>query len=214
MVEKNQYSEQMREKSNYDLQQIIQKYPDEDSKKVIAALRELEKRDVLYSEDKKLLEDLEEESTGTVGQNPEPREVTPFSVFRDPNITDDFNAPKLYSRYAIRFFAIIFSTFFGGILLGINLNRLGKKREIYYVIIFSFLFSILAYQLSLLSPDNATTITIIMNLLGSVILEEFFWKRYIGKHFKFRRQSLSTALLIGFGISLLLGYILISSGVA
>lgn len=212
MAETNQYSDELREMSNYDLQQIIKKYPNEEKKKVIAALRELEKRDVLYSEDRKLLEDLEDEENDFDDKSRFPKAATPFSMFRDPNITEDFSAPKLYSRYSIRFFAIIFSTFFGGILLSINLNRLGKKREIYYVIVFSFLYSILVYQATTLSPDNATTITLIMNLVGSLILEEYFWKKYIGKHFKFRRQAIGGALLIGFGVSLLLGYLLISGG--
>ena len=198
--------------SNYDLQQINKKYPDKEKKKVIAALRELEKRDVLYSEDRKMLEDLEDEENGFEYKSRLSEPLTPLSMFRDPNIVEDFKAPKLYSRYSIRFFAIIFSTFFGGILLSINLNRLGKKREIFYVIVFSFLYSILVYQATTLSPENATAITLIMNLIGSLVLEEFFWKRYIGKHFKFRRQAISGALLIGFGISLLLGYLLISGG--
>ncbi len=212
MSETNHYSDEMREMSNYDLQQIIKKYPNEEKKKVISALRELEKRDVLYSDEQKLLEDLEDEENDHEEKEKTPENVTLFSMFSDPNIVEDFNAPKLYSRYSIRFFAIIFSTFFGGILLSINLNRLGKKREIFYVIVFSFFYSILVYQATTLSPENATTITLIMNLVGSLILEEYFWKKYIGKHFKFRRQAIGSALLIGFGISLLLGYLLISGG--
>ncbi|MFW5644769.1 MAG: hypothetical protein ACOCZL_02545 [Bacteroidota bacterium] len=210
MNEKNPYTDEMREKSNYDLQQIIKSYPGEEKKKVIAALRELERRDVLYSDEQKLLEDLEDEENDHEDNKQKPVSLTPFSMLRDPNIVEDFNAPRLFSLYAIRFFAIIFSTFFGGILLSINLNRLGKKNEIFYVIAFSFLYSIVVYQVITYFPENMTTATLILNLIGSLILEEFFWKRYIGKHFKFRRQPIGGVLLIGFGISLLLGYLLLS----
>lgn len=210
MSGKKDLSDEMREKSNFDLQEIIRKYPDEDKSKVIAALKELKRRDVLYSDDQKLLEDLEEkENFSSAGEGPQ-KIVTPFSIFRDPNVVDDYNAPKLYSRFAIRFFAILFSTFFGGILLSINLSRLGKKWEIFYVMAFSILYSYGVFYAATLNPERTTTITLILNLLGSLILEEIFWKRFIGRHFKFRRQSVRGALLIGLGISILLIYMMMS----
>jgi hypothetical protein len=210
MSENEDLSNEMREKSNYDLQEIIRKYPDEDKSRVIAALLELKRRDVLYSEDQRLLEDLiEKEKSGSPDENI-PRVVTPFSIFRDPNIVDDYNAPRLYSRFSIRFFAILFSTFFGGILMAINFSRLGKKREIIYVLAFSILYSYGVFHATTLSPENTTTITLMLNLLGSLLLEEFFWKRYIGRHFKFRRQPIAGALMIGFGISILLIYAMMS----
>ena len=204
MEDYEKYSDEMREKSNFDLQELVRNYQNEDKMFVIAALRELERRDVLYPEDRKLLEDLEDEMKTPVRFEKDVLPVTPFSMFRDPDIVDDFKAPKLYSRYAIRFFAIIFSTLFGGILLAINFNRLGKKREIAFVVVFSLLYSILVYRVTVLKPENAATITLIMNLLGSLILEEFFWKRYIGRHFKFRKQAITGALMVGFGLSLIL----------
>ena len=205
MDDYTKYSDEVREMSNFDLQELIRNNRDDDKMLVIAALRELKRRDVLYPEDRKLLEDLEDEvKVPSRFDSSNPPLVTPFSMFRDPNIVDDFKAPRLYSRYAIRFFAIIFSTLFGGILLSINLNRLGKKREILFVVAFSLLYSILVYRLSMFKPENAASITLIMNLLGSLILEEFFWKRYIGRHFKFRKQPLAGALMVGFGLSLVL----------
>lgn len=210
MEDYEKYSDEMREKSNFDLQELVRNYQNEDKMFVIAALRELERRDVLYPEDRKLLEDLEDEMKTPVRFEKDVLPVTPFSMFRDPDIVDDFKAPKLYSRYAIRFFAIIFSTLFGGILLAINFNRLGKKREIAFVVVFSLLYSILVYRVTVLKPENAATITLIMNLLGSLILEEFFWKRYIGRHFKFRKQAITGALMVGFGLSLIL--ILVMAG--
>jgi hypothetical protein len=210
MSENKDLTNEMREKSNYDLQEIIRKYPNEDKSRVIAALLELKRRDVLYSEDQKLLEDLREKENASSPDDDIPKVVTPLSIFRDPNIVDDFNAPRLYSRFSIRFFAILFSTFFGGILMAINFNRLGKKRELIYVLAFSILYSYGVFHATTLSPENTTTITLILNLLGSLLLEEFFWKRYIGKHFKFRRQSITGALMIGFGISVLLIYMMTS----
>lgn len=212
MRENKDLSDEMREKSNFDLQEIVRNYPEEDKSKVIAALQELKKRDVLYSDDQRLLEDLTEEEDSSLSNEDSPKIVTPFSVFRDPNIVDDFNAPKLYSRFSIRFFAILFSTFFGGILLSINLNRLGKKWEIFYVMAFSMLYSYGVFYAATLYPERTTTLTLILNLLGSLILEEFFWKRLIGKHFKFRRQSVRGPLIIGIGISILLIYTMMSGG--
>ena len=212
MDEKQNTREEMREKSNFDLQEIVKQYPGEEKERVIAALRELERRDVLYNDERSLLEDLEESKNPPEQKDQITSPMTPFGVFRDPNIVDDFNAPKLYSRFSIRFFAIVFSTLFGGILFSINLYRLEKKREIIYVIGFSLVYSYLVYYLTTLKAESVTTITLIMNLLGSLVLEEVFWKNYIGKHFKFRRQPITGALLVGFGISMFLIYAMFSGG--
>jgi len=204
--------DEMREKSNFDLQELVSEFPDEDKQRILAALRELDRRGALYSDNRKLLEELEgaesiSEPAGRLMIAP----VTQFGIFRDPDIVDDVKAPVLYSRFSVRLFAILFSTLFGGILISINLKRLEKRREILFVLGFSLLYSYLVFYASTIYPRNATTITLIMNLVGSLLLEEIFWKRYIGKHFKFRKQSIGGALLIGIGISVLLIYVMLSA---
>ena len=205
MTNNNELANEMWEKSNYDLQQIVNRYPKVDKDRVLAALYEMKNRNILYHEEKELLNRLEDTPAETEWTQSAPGgNYGPFAMFRDPNIVEDQKAPQLYSRYAIRFFAILFSTLFGGILLGINLSRLGKKTEIFIVAGFSFIYSYGVYYIGSLMAERTPAITLIMNLIGAVILVEVFWNRYIGKDTKFRRQSVMGVLLIGFGISIIL----------
>ena len=131
------------------------------------------------------------------------RDQRPAGIFTDRNIIDDPKAPQLYTRYTIRFFAIFFSTLLGGILMAINFNRLKRsKKEIFMVVLFSFLFTSAAGYLYGYFGAKFTNIIIIMNLVGSGILEEFFWNRVIGRQLKYRRQNVWPVLLVVLLISL------------
>ena len=87
--------------------------------------------------------------------------------------------PKLYSKTLILVFAIIFSTLFAAILLMINLRKIGEKSARIQVLIFTVLYMIatgVAIQALQLSPS----LTIIFNVIGAAILNEYFWNKYIG----------------------------------
>lgn len=206
------YTDEIRELSNYDLNILIEDKDNQPKEKIIAALRELDKRGALHQEDKKLLAQLNSINfrsinTGNI-KNPLPK-----GPFMDPNITDDPALPRLFSRYSIRFFAILFSTFFGGILLSVNMSRLKKNNQIFPVLLFSFLFAYLTVFVAGKYPERITLITLIMNILGSLFLEELFWNRQIGREFKFRRQNILPALFIGFLVSMMF-LLAVSTGIA
>ncbi|HYW94966.1 MAG TPA: hypothetical protein VE870_05220 [Bacteroidales bacterium] len=126
----------------------------------------------------------------------------PTGLFRDRNIVSDLAAPALYSRFAIRFFAIFCSTLVGGILMAINLHRLNKKTELLLVLLFSFMFTLGGAVLFTHYGPKFTNILIITNLIGSAILEELYWNRVIGKSIKYRRKQVWPVLLFVFLLSL------------
>lgn len=203
MSRSNSYTDEIRERSNYELNKLMANREEQSKEKVLAILWELEKRGALDDEGKKLLSKYSFSNSNNFSGDSFSASM-PKGPFMDPNISTDPSLPRLFSRYSVRFFAILFSTFFGGILISINLYRLKKKDQILPVVLFSFFFAYLTVFISGKYPEKITMITFIMNVIGSLLLEELFWNKMIGKDFKFQRQSVLPALLIGVGISMIL----------
>jgi hypothetical protein len=119
------------------------------------------------------------------------------------NIVDDNNAPQLYSRQVIVILSCLFSVFFGGILLAINIRSVNNKKSIFPVLIYSFVYTgLLAFILKLL-PGSNIALSVYLNLLGSMILSNFFWRKYIGKEFQYRTKSFRKPLITGTAISII-----------
>jgi hypothetical protein len=116
------------------------------------------------------------------------------------NIVDDVNAPQLYSRQVINIFSILFSVLFGGILLAINLKTVNNKKAIFPVLAFSVLYTGLVVFILNLIPGSTTTLTVVFNLLGAIVLYNFFWGKYIGKEFQYRTKPFWIPLVIGVAI--------------
>ena len=189
MDKENSYTPSIKRLSNDELLLYIENPEEYQEDAVIAAIGELQKRGIKnykFADTLALFEN-------KLSQNENPLSkivITPsFSEYKD--------LPVLFSKRAIRLFSILFSTLFGGILLSINLSRLNKKKEIFFVISFSLLFS---YGIGLLVtyfPEYSTVIALSMNLLGLIILEGLFWNRMIGNEIKYSKQPIWMALGIG-----------------
>lgn len=120
------------------------------------------------------------------------------------------NLPQLYSKTLILVFAILFSTIFAAILLMMNLRELGKKKEAVWVMLFAigYLFATaIVMQAFSLSP----VMTVIANVIGAAILNEFFWNKFIGSDFSFEKKSWIKPTLISVGIALLFSFLLLGS---
>lgn len=104
------------------------------------------------------------------------------------NLTDDPNAPELHSKRVITVFAGIFSTIFGAVLLMYNMKQTDHQKGRIQVLIFGILYTIVGIAiLNLL--EVRSNLAIIFNLAGAGILNEYFWNKFIGKGFKYRRRS-------------------------
>lgn len=118
--------------------------------------------------------------------------------------------PELYSKTLILMFAILFSTIFAAALLMVNLRSLGKNKPTLLVGLFAFLFVIataVAMQAFALSPS----LTIVANVIGAAILNEFFWNKYIGSDFSFKKKSWVKPTLISIAIAIIFFLILMGS---
>lgn len=126
-----------------------------------------------------------------------------FSTNWKFNIVSDENAPKLYSRRVIYFFTIFFTVITGGILLSINLKRVHRKDVIWKVLGYSIVYvAISGYILN--QFERNTILTLLVSMLGSFALYNYFWKKYIGAETKYQTQPIWIPLIICVGISSLL----------
>ena len=53
-------------------------------------------------------------------------------------------------------------------------------------------------------------VVLLANVSGALILIEYFWKKHLGYQTKFKRKSLTKAILISVGITLVLAVVFIS----
>ena len=128
-------------------------------------------------------------------------------------------AVEIYSRRAVWWFSF-FSPIIGGIMLAINLYKVGYKRAITGVILFSVLYYLVSnlislelvkyYQLSnininIKNIDQATRancskfvmILIAINIIGATIMTRLFFKKYFPDD-DYYPKSVTGPLLIAF----------------
>ncbi len=104
------------------------------------------------------------------------------------------SVPKLYSPQAIFGFTVFFSIVLGAILLCINLKRLGKIREMNTVILGSFAY-FFGGSLLLAGMAGNVIVSLLFNIGGALLLNLFFWKKYIGD-IPYERKQVWLPLLI------------------
>lgn len=111
--------------------------------------------------------------------NPESEE------FEENEITEI--PPQLYSKRVITTFSLIFSTIFGAAILMSNLKKRGENKGRIQVLIFSLIYT--AGIIFTVNSLSSSKYTIPLNILGAILLNEYFWNRYLGKNIKFEKKS-------------------------
>ncbi len=109
--------------------------------------------------------------------------------------------PRFYSKRVIYAFSVIFSTIFGAVLLMSNLKQVGDKKARWEVLVFAIIFTV-GTALSLSTIELQANLGIPLNILGAVILNEFFWNRSIGKDTEFEKKSWHKPAMISAAITL------------
>lgn len=121
--------------------------------------------------------------------------------------------PKLYSKRAIRLFSIFFSTLAGGILLRQNLKDVGNDRAASTVLTFSILFTIGISVLANYIPGKAATpIGFLLNVIGSFILNEYFFEKLIPESDSYEKKPVWKPLIIWLAICTVVIFIILSGG--
>lgn len=194
----NNFLDEVKSKSTDELKEIALNFNLHRGALVAASKQELSNRGVELSDAEKLIIEAKknkrrQEARESVDIN---KNWNSFSVKWKANIVDDVNAPQLYSRQVINIFSILFSVLFGGILLAINLKTANNKKAIFPVLSFSVLYTgLMAFILNLI-PGSTTPLTVVFNILGALVLYNFFWGKYIGKEFQYRTKPFWKPLII------------------
>ena len=198
----NNFLDDVKSKSTDELKEIALNFNLYGGVLVAASKQELSNRGIEQSDEEKFI--IEEKK---IKRRQEARESVDtnkiwnsFNVKWKANIVDNVNAPQLYSRQVINIFSILFSVLFGGILLSINLKAVNNKKAIYPVLAFSVLYTgLMAFILNLI-PSNTTPLTVAFNLIGAIVLYNFFWGKYIGKELQYRTKAFWIPLIVGIAI--------------
>jgi hypothetical protein len=124
-------------------------------------------------------------------------------LFSNPgknNFVDDPDAYVFYSRRVIRVFTILFSAFFGSIMMAINIGKTKNTTGVILVLLFGVVFTTMQIVI-LQSVHINSSLTIIFCLLAAFCLDSFFWARYLGKSTLYKPRTFWTPLIIGLAIT-------------
>ena len=184
--------------SVYELKEIIIKRVHRGSM-ITAARKELEKRGISLTQDEIKQRDLIKESSIAEAKKSE----NPFKQNLDKvdNIVNDENAPELYSRRILYAFSVLAFSFFGAIMFCMNLARIQKQKYIWLILTYSLSFTSL--EIYLLGFLKINLPAYLLNALGYLPIDLFFWNKYIGKT-AYRKRGIVVPILIALGITALI----------
>ena len=112
--------------------------------------------------------------------------------------------PLFFTKTSIKVFSVLFSVFFGTIMLAINLRENRVKTGIVILpVIIGFVCNYLLMMLITVTNSAGLPIIVINGLLG-ILLTDIFWNRYIGADTEYRKRPITVPLLIGIGISVIM----------
>jgi len=86
--------------------------------------------------------------------------------------------PPLYSARAIRLFSVLFTVVFGGVLLYQNLRDVGNRGAARKVLLFSFIYTLVAIAIVYNLPQS-TPLTLGINVGGGYVLAGYFIPKYL-----------------------------------
>jgi len=118
-----------------------------------------------------------------------------FSTNWKFNVVTKEPAPELYSRKAIYFFTVFCSVFFGRTLMFLNLRKLKNKHGQIIVAIYSILYGVITWSI-LTQFERNTILTMVVSMIGSFPLYNYFWAKYIDKNTEYRAKSIVIPLVI------------------
>jgi len=204
MTKENYFSKKMVNKTDNDLQDIIDNKSQFQEDAVLAAIWELEKRH-------KVGDDIKNVESQIIKKRKDENERIE-KVKKDSNITDDPEAPLLFHPKYILIYGALFSVFAGGILMAMNFSRLGKNKFAWLTVFTALAYSVIQIITFNQIEISSSALTIPINYLGIYLLEILFWKKQVSNDLKYRKRSIWISLIIGIVITGLLIYLMIIGG--
>lgn len=131
--------------------------------------------------------------------------------FASPEILENsVSVSRIYSARAIYGFSFFFTTIFGGVLLMRNLYQVGRRKEGNMILALSLLYTILTIVVANLpkAPDKSA---FFMNVIGGIVLAQYFFKRFFPNHKELEKKSIWKPLIISLAISIPLMFLAIAN---
>jgi len=203
MTGENFFSSRMVSKSNSELQEYIENKSQFQEEAVLAAILELEKRNSGGDELKKIEQEIQQRQIA--------EEDLVEKTNKELKITNDPNAPLLYSSKFIMIYGVLFSVLAGGILMAMNFSKLHKRKSSILVVVFSFIFVIIQCAILGSMERKISTLTVTFSFLGMYLLQFLFWKREVSPELEFRRRNVWGAVIIALGITIPVVYLVIKA---
>lgn len=177
---------------------------------VEAAVAELQFRGEVFDEDELRVIEEDMEARRQLAKS-EPASYSLFSSADKNRQIDDPEAPAYYSKKAIYAFSILFSVFFGSILMAINVGKTPSRNYAWLIILYGMAFTgatILVAE----SYNINSGVAIIAGILGAYPLNYFFWGKYIGHAALYRVKPIWIPLAIAAAFIILFFIVAFYSG--
>lgn len=172
----------MKEKSDEGLKKYIDDYTKYMPEAIEAAINELQRRGHTFSEGEI---DSFNQIMQAQRQTIEKRANEPLDSLKwDENAVSNENVPKLFSQRTIYLVTTLLGAVTGAILLAINIKRMKRTTGIVPTICFGLIYSLL--QIWTLSRADDRKSVALFSMLGAIILNALFWRKYIDKDTKYR----------------------------
>jgi len=204
------YAAKMRLKTDAELRQYVTGYVQYREGAVLAALDELRRRGQPAEEEAALRPALQlaadaqrEQDAAAEAQRQEALRAA------DPELAAA-SSPSLYSPISIVLFSVP-TLLIGGVLMCMNLYRVGRKRATLGLAVFMVAYAMLGSLLLGQLPINTVWSALFLNLSAALIYIFWFWPRYL-RTTTFRSRSVFVPVLvciaIMWGVRLLMPYII------
>ena len=196
-MKENFFSKKMIQKSDLELQEIVKDKDSYIDEARLAAIWELEKRNVKVESTDTIITDSSEDleiATGVTSENEPIADAIDNNEAKEPQMRSK-KPVFLYSKKAIYGFSIFFSTIFGAVIMMYNLKVVNQSKARINVLIFAVLYMVLSVML-IEALQGSTITALILNTTGAFIINEYYWNKYIGKSFVYEPKGLIQAISI------------------
>ena len=199
-MRKNTFTLKMSKKSNAELEGIIQDKSSYTEEALQAVIWELENRNLIEKD-----EIILEETAAVEGV-----QISEKINKNNESVFEGFENPILYSKKAVQGFTIFFGPLFGAVLLMFNLKAVNKPKARMQVLVFGIGYTLFSF-VGLNYLPKMFLITLIFNVIGYVVLVEYFWNQNLGKELQYTTKEITKALIISLLFTLIMLFILISN---
>ena len=181
----NTFTLKMSKKSNAELEGIIQDKSSYTEEALQAVIWELENRNLIEKD-----EIILEETAAVEGV-----QISEKINEKNESVFEEFEKPILYSKKAVQGFTIFFGPLFGAVLLMFNLKAVNKSKARMQVLVFGIGYTLLSF-VGLSYLPKMFFITLIFNVIGYVVLVEYFWNQNLGKELQYTTKEITKPLII------------------